>query len=142
MRLVMILVFCVVVFPALADPRDVPPGTPLRGVLLDAIRPEAEAILGPPVLFRVIEIAVDGDRAFARLYGERLGGVPIDLDMTPAVQDLGWSVDMFDGPRFEVFYHFSDDHWQVVRWEIGATDAWWYGYDCANYGQFYDTPSC
>ena len=124
-------------------PRDVPVGDPLRQLLLDAIRPEAEAILGAPVLFQVIEIAVDGDRGFARLYGERPGGVAIDLTTTPAVQELGWSLDMFDGPRFEVFYHFDGrDSWQVVRWEVGSTDAWWLGYDCPTYGQFYGTQYC
>ena len=139
-----LLVFCAVLSlaaPVSAAPREVPVGDPLRAVLLDAIRPDAEEVLGPPVLFRVLEIAVDGDRAFARLYGERPGGVAIDLATTPAVVDWGWSLDLFDGPRFEVFYHFTDE-WTVERWEVGATDAWWFGYDCANYGQFYEMRAC
>jgi hypothetical protein len=58
------------------------------------------------------------------------------------VQELGWSLDMFDGPRFEVFYHFGGGTWQVVQWEVGATDAWWLGHDCPNYGQFYGMEYC
>ncbi|MEM1273401.1 MAG: hypothetical protein AAGF88_06260 [Pseudomonadota bacterium] len=128
--------------PAAAAPRDVPVGDPLRRVLLDAIRPEAEALLAPPVVFRVIEIAADRDRAFARLYATRPGGGAIEMERTPVVTHEGWSIDMIDGPRFEVFFHRRAGIWQVVRWDMGATDAWWYGYDCANYAAFYDGLGC
>jgi len=142
MRVVLTFLLLCCATPALAEPRDVAVGDPMRRALLDAIRPQAEEVLGAPVLFRVIELMVEGDRGFARLYAERPDGVAIDLATTPAVQEMGWSLDLFDGPRFEVFYHHQNGAWGVVRWEVGATDAWWFGYDCVNYGQFYEQQAC
>ena len=141
MRIISFLVF-LFAWPVMADPWHPEVGDPMRQTLLNAIRPAAEEVLGPPVVFDVIEMLVEGDRAFARLYAERPHGVAIDLEATPLIIDEGLSLDMFDGPRFEVFYHRQNGEWAVVTWEIGATDAWWFGYDCANYGVFYPPEAC
>ncbi|MEM9318434.1 MAG: hypothetical protein AAGA70_05455 [Pseudomonadota bacterium] len=142
MRFATFLISLLAASTALAAPRDVAVGDPLRRVLLDAIRPQAEELLAAPVVFRVIALQIDGDRAFGQLYGERPGGVAIEMSQAPVVVEEGWSLDMIDGPRFEVFYHFTGGVWEIVTWEMGSTDAWWFGYDCANYGQFYEVQAC
>ncbi|MEM1342693.1 MAG: hypothetical protein AAGF68_10240 [Pseudomonadota bacterium] len=119
------------------EPQTPPPGTALRAALLDAVRPLAAYDLGAPIEFRVIELRVEGDRAFGRMTAQRPGGAAIDPAETPMHLRDGVSLDLFDGPRLEVFFHEQDGAWRVVEYVIGATDAWWYGYDCDNYGVFF-----
>lgn len=142
MRFSLVFLAAFLALPLAAAPWTPEVGDPLRATLLGAIRPEAEAALGAPVVFDVIELLVEGDRAFARLYAERPGGVAIDLETIPLVVDGGLSLDMFDGPRFEVFYMRENGEWVVITWEIGATDAWWFGFNCSNYRQFYPPEAC
>lgn len=125
-----------------AEPVTPDPGSPLRAALMDAARPIAEYDLSPPVEFVVIELLADGDRAFGRMRAQRPGGAQIDPAETPMHLRDGVSLDLFDGPRLEVFYHRMQGDWRVVNYPIGATDAWWYGYDCANYGVFFPDYGC
>ena len=54
-----------------------PRGGQLRKELLDAVRPHAEAFVGPPVEFMVETLHVDGTTALAELEIQRPGGVKI-----------------------------------------------------------------
>ncbi|MEM9757383.1 MAG: hypothetical protein AAF914_15380 [Pseudomonadota bacterium] len=138
-----VLAVLVAASSGLADPPWHPtPGDPDHAALLASITPVARAALGSPLEFRVIEMAVHHDRAFARLYATRPGGIEIDLGATPLLQDEGLSLDHVDGPRFAVFFVRRGSGWEIVTYDIGATDAWWLGYDCSNYGVFYPPGTC
>ncbi|MBP0481321.1 hypothetical protein [Sagittula salina] len=100
-------------------------GTATRGALMDAMRPHAEWIFGAPLVFRVDELRVDGDVAFAMLDPLR----PDGRAMTQADLRPGHGADdlfEFGGPSIQALYQRSGDTWVAVHWEIGATDAWWY----------------
>lgn len=128
--------------PLRAEPREPPPGSALRAALLDTIRPFAEYDLAPPVTFVVIEMLAEGDLAFARLTAQRPGGVPIDMAQTPMVTRRHHDPSMIDGPRFEVFFARTAGRWYVRDYALGATDAWWFGYDCATYARFLPEQAC
>ncbi|EBA09159.1 hypothetical protein [Sagittula stellata] len=100
-------------------------GTALRADLMDAMRPHAEWIFGAPLVFRVDELRVDGDVAFAMLEPLRKDG----RAMTPADLIPGHSRDIFefDGPAMQALFRRSGNTWVAVHWAIGATDAWWFG---------------
>lgn len=134
MRFFLVLMAMICVVPASAEPVDVPPGSALRGELLDTLRPLVEYDLGAPVEFVVTSLQVDGDRAFARLAAQRPMGMPIDMETTPMVLRDGLPLDTIDGPRIEAFFHQSPARWEVVEFVIGATDVWWWAYDCKHYG--------
>ncbi|OAN82488.1 hypothetical protein A8B78_08550 [Jannaschia sp. EhC01] len=125
-----------------AMPFEPGPGSDLRRELLDTLRPLAAYDLGAPLVFRVLEISVDGDVAFARLIAQRPGGAEIDLSDTPMV---AWrNVDPFeiDGPRFEAFFVRHNGHWQVVQYALGSSDAWWYGNRCDVFGTLLREQGC
>ncbi|WJY20194.1 hypothetical protein QTA57_09840 [Fontisubflavum oceani] len=104
------------------------------GALLDTLRPLVEYDLGAPVEFVVTSLQVDGDRAFARVAAQRPMGAPIDMETTPMVLRDGLPLDTIDGPRIEAFFYQSPARWEVVEFVIGATDVWWWAYDCKHYG--------
>lgn len=126
----------------LAAPYEPPRGSHLRAELLNAFRPLAAFDLGAPIEFRVLELSVDGDVAFARLMAQRPGGAEIDMAATPMVQ---WRhVDPFevDGPRFEVFFVQEHGHWQAVEYGLGSSDVWWWGYRCDVFGSLLQRYGC
>ena len=134
MRFFLVLMAMICVVPASAEPVDVPPGSALRGQLLDTLRPLVEYDLSAPVEFVVTSLQVDGDRAFARVAAQRPMGMPIDMETTPMVLRDGLPLDTIDGPRIEAFFYQSPARWEVVEFVIGATDVWWWAYDCKHYG--------
>lgn len=119
---------------AQTTPFEPPRGSDLRRALLDTIRPLAIFDLGAPVEFRVLELSVDGDIAFARLMAQRPGGGEINMQSTPMVIWRQADPHEYDGPRFEAFYLRDGDRWQVVDYALGATDVWWWGYRCETFG--------
>lgn len=127
---------------AQAAPMAPPRGSELRQELLDLIRPFAVFDLGPPIEFRVIEIMVDDDIAFARLMAQRPGGAEIDMADTPMVVWRHVDPFGFDGPRFEVFYVRADGHWQVVNYGMGSTDVWWWAYRCDTFATLLQEWGC
>lgn len=127
---------------AQATPFEPPRGSELRQELLDTIRPLAEYDLGAPVEFRVIEIQVDGDIAFARMMAQRPGGGEIDMENTPMVEWRYVDPYGFDGPRFEVFYVRDNGYWQIVEFGMGSTDVWWWSYRCDVFGSLLQEYGC
>src|SRR5690606_16927548 len=65
-------------------------GTGERRALMDAMRPQAEMIFGPPVEFVVSRLRVAGDVAFASVVAQRPGGEAIYIQATP-----GWQAGYF-----------------------------------------------
>lgn len=128
--------------PACAQGVEPPRGSALRGEVLDAVRVVAEQDLGPPVEFIVTWLRVDGDVAFARLDAQRPGGGAIDIPQIPLVTKLGVPPDMIDGPRVEAFLRRTATGWQVIEHATGATDVWWFGYDCAVFAGVQPVGSC
>lgn len=109
-------------------------GSALRGALMDAIRPQAEWMLGAPVEFVVRDLRVAGDVAFAAVLPQRPGGQQIDPARTPMAARGEYAPDMFDGTHIEALYRKSGDTWVAVHWHMGATDVW-YAWDmlCRDY---------
>lgn len=142
MRSFLVFVAIICALPASADPVDLPRGAALRGELLDTLRPLVEYDLGAPVQFVVTSLQVDGDRAFARVTAQRPMGAPIDMNTTPMVQRDGLPLDTIDGPRIEAFFHQTVARWEVVEYVIGATNVWWWGYDCKHYGALLSEWGC
>lgn len=99
-------------------------GTELRRELMNAIRPQAEAELGAPVLFVVDDLRVDGKVAFATLQPQRPNGAEIVWSETPLAA-RGENPIAYDGLTIHVLYALSDAVWEVFAWSVGATDVWW-----------------
>jgi hypothetical protein len=119
-----------------ADPAEPPRGSAARAAILDTIRVMAEYDLGAPVEFVVLDLAAEGDLAFARLMAQRPGDVPIDMSDIPMVTRRFVPPDLIDGPRIEAFLARTDGRWHVVEYGVGSTDVWWWAFDCDRYGAF------
>ena len=135
-RILLIFALVLVPLPALAEGWYEPPrGSDTRAALMDAIRPHAEWIFGPPIEFDVYELRVAGDVAFAGLTAQRPGGAPIDLLATPGyargeVDTSGISIPQI----IQVLYRLSGNTWVATHFRFGATDVWYsYGPICAEY---------
>ncbi|NAZ36042.1 hypothetical protein [Rubellimicrobium sp. CFH 75288] len=109
-------------------------GSAERRALMDALRPQAEALFGPPVEFVVDELRVAGDVAFAAVTAQRPGGGAIAIHETPGwrsgyfMEDAHW----FGG---QALLRRSGAGWVAVESVFGATDVWWVGPDtCAAFG--------
>jgi hypothetical protein len=100
-------------------------GSATRAALMDAIRPHAEWMLGAPVEFRVNELRLLGDRAFAMLEAQRPGGGVIDVANTPMVARGEFDPYIADTAHIEVLYVKSGQTWVALHWAIGATDVWY-----------------
>ncbi|WP_296817702.1 hypothetical protein [Brevundimonas sp.] len=91
------------------------PGTPERRAILDAIRPEVEADLGPPVEFVVEEMRVSGTWAFVHAEPQRPGGGRID-----APHD-----DFQDGNTTYAVLRRRDGRWRPLMVAVGPSDVPW-----------------
>ena len=125
-----------------AAPTEPPVGSSLRQELLDTFRPLAIFDLGAPLEFRVLEIMVDDDIAFARLMAQRPGGAEIDMTTTPMVRWRYANPYDFDGPRFEVFFVREGGHWQIVDYGLGSSDVWWSQFRCETFGSLLQNYGC
>lgn len=111
-------------------------GTATRAALMDAIRPHVEWMLGAPVEFRVTELRLLGNRAFAMLEPQRPGGGAINMAKTPMAARGDYAPEFSDSPHVEVLYVKSGDTWVALHWALGATDVW-YSWEpiCAEFRQ-------
>lgn len=109
-------------------------GSALRGVLLDALRPHIEWMLGPPVEFVVWDLRRAGDVAFFSGMAQRPGGDAIDIAATPAAKREELDPQVGDGATVQALYKLSGETWVAVHWAISATDVW-YAWEpiCAEY---------
>lgn len=100
-------------------------GSAERSGMLDATRPHAEWLLGPPVEFVVDQMRVQGNVGFAVLLAQRPGGAPIDLAQSPVVRRDGRDPQTIDGTRIDALYRREGKTWVAVHWRMGATDLWY-----------------
>lgn len=100
-------------------------GSSDRAELMDALRPDAEDILGAPIEFVIDQLRVEGDVALAVVLPQRPGGGVIDIYDTPMVQRDGVDPEYMDGTRIDALLQRSGQGWVVVDWAVGATDVWW-----------------
>lgn len=110
---------------ALAQGWTEPPrGSPERRALMDAIRPQAEALFGAPVEFVVEQLRVAGDVAFASVAAQRPGGGGIDVQGSP-----GWAAGYFladaDWTGGQALLRRGGAGWVAAEVVFGATDVWW-----------------
>jgi hypothetical protein len=91
-----------------------------RRAVLDALRPEIEAKLGPGVEFVVQACRVENGWAFVIADPLRKGGAPIDGDRI-----FGADFENMDGLRVDAVLRRRDGRWTVADWGMGATDVWY-----------------
>ncbi len=122
MRALMALPMLALATPALATAETPPPGSELRKVILDAVRPMAEAELGAPVEFVVEEMHVLGEWAFVILKPQRPGGGEIFYTYTryQAASDAGAMAEAATALLRE-----TPAGWLVYEYNFGATDVVW-----------------
>ena len=94
------------------------PGSAERRAILDAMRPQAEARLGPPVEFVVEEMRVSGTWAFVHAEPQRPGGGPI-----AAPRD-----DFRDGNTTYAVLRRQGGGWRPLMVVVGPTDVAWVEY--------------
>lgn len=99
-------------------------GTPERRAIMDAIRPEAEALFGPPVEFVISKLRVSGDQAFVIVGAQRPGGGAIDLAQTPGGRAGRFDYDA-DHTGGYGFVQRVGGRWVPADFGFGATDVWW-----------------
>jgi hypothetical protein len=96
------------------------PGDPLRGKVLDALRPEVEEELGQEVLFKINDLRVSERFAFVSAQPLTNSQEPIDYSKTKYAEDVKEGI--FDDWLCALLVK-EDDKWNVVALEIGATDV-------------------
>lgn len=99
-------------------------GTGERRALMDAMRPQAELIFGPPVEFVVSRLRVAGDLAFASVVAQRPGGGAIHIQATPGWQS-GYFMPDADWTAGQALLRRTGSGWAVAAVYDGATDVWW-----------------
>ena len=96
------------------------PGSAEREAIMDALRVRAKKDLGHTVIFKVDQLRVVGDWAFARVSPTLPNGEQIDYTKTKyrELVELG----AFD-PQAETLLRRTVEGWDVVEWRFGATDV-------------------
>lgn len=99
-------------------------GSAERRDLMNAIRPMAERLFGPPVEFMVLQLRVAGDRAFAMVTAQRPGGGAIYVPNTPGWQS-GYFLPDADWTGGQALLVRTATGWTPAEALFGATDVWW-----------------
>lgn len=100
-------------------------GTAERAQLMNALRPFAEDVLGPPVEFVVYSLRVSGAVAFASVTAQRPGGGAIDPYSTPAYQRGAWDPEAGNLTSFHGLYIQTAQGWRLQHASVDAQDVWW-----------------
>ena len=101
-------------------------GSVERRAILDALRVPVRKELRQPVIFKISYLAVEKGWAFT--YGQplRANGKHIDYKITPYAKALA---DGFFDDNFSALLRYRSRAWTVVRYDIGATDVSWLGWE-------------
>lgn len=102
-------------------------GSTERSELMDTLRSAVASELGSDVIFKVSELKVEDDWAFAVLEPVHRDGSSIDIDATPLAREVG-GADYLDGLRTEAVWRRTSNGWKVEAHGIGATDVWYETY--------------
>ena len=97
-----------------------PPGSAEREAIMDALRVAAKKDLGRTVIFKVDQLRVVGDWAFARVSPTLPNGDEIDYTKTKYRKQV--ELGAFD-PQAETLLRKTVEGWDVVEWRFGATDV-------------------
>ena len=100
-------------------------GTAERAAIMDAVRPVAEYVVGPPVQFVVSTLRVSGNIAFASLTAQRPGGTAINPTQTPAFQRGEYDPQGGTLNQYHTLLVRSAAGWVVQHSTVDATDVWW-----------------
>ena len=120
------LILVMALMPVMARAWEEPQrGTETRSALMDALRPHAEWMLGPPVEFVVHSLRHSGDVAFASVHAQRPGGGAINVATSPGAARGYLHPEHMDGTSLQALYRKSGKTWVAVHWAIGATDVWY-----------------
>nr|WP_246476095.1 hypothetical protein [Roseibium litorale] len=115
---------CAFLPPALAQaPHEPARGTAERKLILDAVRPLAEARLGTPVEFVVSWMRSADNWAFVSLAPQRPGGAAIDLRQTVFASEAEY----MDGAQTYALLRYQFDRWNIIDFAVGPTDVFWQG---------------
>jgi len=87
---------------------------------MDALRVPAKKDLGRTVIFKVDQLRVVGDWAFARVSPTLPNGEEIDYTKTKYRKQV--ELGAFD-PQAETLLRRTVEGWDVVEWRFGATDV-------------------
>jgi hypothetical protein len=98
------------------------PGSPLRRELMNTLRPMIEEKLYAPIEFRVNELKVSGEWAFAQVMPQRPGGTPVRVRDTP-MADMHELIG--DDVHTEAILRRVRGSWRVVDYYVGSTDVWY-----------------
>jgi hypothetical protein len=96
------------------------PGSVEREAIMDALRVPAKKDLGRTVSFKVDQLRVLGDWAFARVSPTLPNGEEIDYTKTKYRKQV--ELGAFD-PQAETLLRKTVEGWDVVEWRFGATDV-------------------
>jgi hypothetical protein len=98
---------------------NLPPGSPQRAEILEALRPSMEWHLRGPIEFRVVAIRAKSGWALVHADPIRPGGKPI------AVKETFFAANesMMDGLRIDALLQRRNGRWNLIAFEVGATDA-------------------
>jgi|GEM_PF-1294322 len=102
-----------------------PRGSPVRSAIMDGLRPVVERDLGPPVLFNVVALNVEGPWAFVSVRATRPGGQPVDWSRTRYARAMA------SGQMSEsilALMRGDGQMWSVVEYALGPTDVPWEGW--------------
>lgn len=124
----LLLALLLVTLPAaaIATPREIGRGDPLRSVLLDALRQSVEANLGQKLIFVVDELRVEDAWAFATVAPRTPAGASVDFSRTPHAERQREG--MLDGDTIYALLRREGGNWRVVTWVIGPTDVTYAGW--------------
>jgi hypothetical protein len=107
-------------------------GSAERKAIMDGLRPTIQKDLGQPVIFKVFELNVADDFAFAHVEPLTPSGNHIDFRKTH-YRSLVEEGDFDGGASTFALLHYRSGSWKVKTFVIGPTDvaygSWWYEYD-------------
>ena len=107
-------------------------GSPERKAILNALRVPVEKELNQSVVFVIETLKVKNNFAFVLSQTVQPSGAPIDYTKTPYYQDV--QAGAFSDEAIGLL-HWSDGSWDVLVYNVGATDVAW-----LDWGQQYDAP--
>jgi hypothetical protein len=99
-----------------------PRGSPERAAVLDALRPAVERDLGPPVMFRIERMNVEGAWAFVSATPMR-NGEPLDWSRTRFAKLI--AQDAMSDAILALLRRGPSGAWRVVEYALGPTDVTW-----------------
>ena len=97
-------------------------GSPVRTGIVDGLRPFAERDLGPPVLFNISTLSVEGHWAFISARPVRSDGSPVDWSRTRFARQK--AADMMSDVILALLTT-DGQTWRVVEYALGPTDVAW-----------------